>query len=301
MRNYGGPADRWQEVDMDSIIDIHPHVISPDTERYPLTPLGGKQSTWSSKHPIAFDDLIKEMDAAGIAKAAVVQASTAYGHDNTYLAEAVAAHPDRLTGVFSVDVLAKDAVEKIDYWMSRGLTGLRLFTAGSTVEGQSSWLNDPASFAAWQYASDIGLPICVQMRPPGIPMLRDLLDRFPDARVIIDHLARPVLEDGAPYAAAQALWDLASYPGVHVKLTLRNIRASEAGMSTVPAFMAHLMATFGADRVAWGSNFPAAETPLPELVVRAREAVATLSPEERTAVLGGTALSLYPALLERSA
>ena len=160
---------------MPKVIDIHPHVISPNTERYPLSPLGGKQSTWSAKHPITHEQLIAEMDAAGIAKAVVVQASTAYGHDNTYLAEAVETYPERLTGVFSVDVLADDAIQKIDFWLSKGLTGLRLFTAGSTVEGQAEWLNDPKSHAAWEYASEIRLPICVQMRPPGIPLLRDLL------------------------------------------------------------------------------------------------------------------------------
>lgn len=285
---------------MDDIIDIHPHVISPDTDRYPLTPLGGNQSKWSAKHPITHDDLIAEMDAAGIEKAVVVQASTAYGHDNTYVAEAVTAHPTRLTGVFSVDVLAADAVQKIDEWMARGLTGLRLFTAGSTVEGQSTWLNDPASHAAWQYASDIGLPICVQMRPPGIPMLCDLVERFPEAKVIIDHLARPELSDGPPYAAASALWDLAAFPGVHLKMTLRNISAAEGGQSKLPDFMAHLIATFGADRVAWGSNFPAAETPLPALVARARDAVSTLAPDQRKAILSGTALSLYPVLADAS-
>ena len=38
-------------------------------------------------------------------KSALVQASTCYGHDNSYVADAVAAHPDRFTGVFSVDKL----------------------------------------------------------------------------------------------------------------------------------------------------------------------------------------------------
>jgi len=30
------------------IVDIHPHIISPDTRRYPITPLGGKRSGWST-------------------------------------------------------------------------------------------------------------------------------------------------------------------------------------------------------------------------------------------------------------
>ena len=66
---------------MSDVIDIHPHVISPDTDSFPLKPLGGTQSSWSLKHPLTYDELIAAMDAAGIAKAAVVQASTAYGHD----------------------------------------------------------------------------------------------------------------------------------------------------------------------------------------------------------------------------
>jgi L-fuconolactonase len=100
---------------MPSIVDIHPHVISHDTQRYPLNPLGGTQSTWSRDRPTPYEALVAAMDQAGVAKAAIVQASTAYGHDNTYVAEAVAAYPKRFTGVFSVDVLASDAVEKMKF------------------------------------------------------------------------------------------------------------------------------------------------------------------------------------------
>ena len=121
---------------MASIIDIHPHVISTDTARYPLQPLGGNQSTWSRDRPTSYDTMIKEMDNAGVAKSAIVQASTAYGHDNSYVAEAIAAHPKRFTGVFSVDMLAADNVEKMKHWLARGFAGMRLFT--STMPGQAT-------------------------------------------------------------------------------------------------------------------------------------------------------------------
>src|SRR5256885_1540541 len=104
---------------MSSIVDIHPHVISPDTKRYPLNPLGGTQSTWSRDRPTPYEVLAAAMDQAGVAKSAIVQASTAYGHDNSYVADAIAAFPKRFTGVFSVDVLASDAVEKMKHWMSK--------------------------------------------------------------------------------------------------------------------------------------------------------------------------------------
>ena len=69
-----------------TVIDIHPHIVSPDTKRYPLAPLGGTQSAWSSERPTTYEMLLKEMDAAGVAKAAIVHSSTAYGYDNSYVA-----------------------------------------------------------------------------------------------------------------------------------------------------------------------------------------------------------------------
>lgn len=113
--------------------------------------------------------MIEAMDRAGVTKSALVQASTCYGHDNSYLADAVAAYPDRFTGVFSVDVLAPDAPEQIRYWAGRKLTGLRLFTAGSTMPDQADWIDDPQSFPAWQCVRDLGVPICIQMTAQAIP------------------------------------------------------------------------------------------------------------------------------------
>src|SRR5207245_9955501 len=111
----------------------HPPVVAADTKRSPPAPWTGEQSGWSRERPASFQRMIAAMDEAGIAKAALVQASTCYGHDNSYVADAVAAHPERFTGVFSVDVLQRDAPERIDYWVSKGLTGLRVFIAGQTA------------------------------------------------------------------------------------------------------------------------------------------------------------------------
>src|ERR1700759_2849955 len=88
--------------EMPAFVDSHTHVIASDTAAYPLAPLGGHQSDWSRERPVPYAGLIAAMDQAGIAKAVVVQASTVYGHDNRYVAEAVAAHRDRFVGVFSV-------------------------------------------------------------------------------------------------------------------------------------------------------------------------------------------------------
>src|SRR5712672_1009825 len=154
-----------------ALIDIHPHVISADTERFPLAPIGGHQSDWSQQRPVSYDEMIAAMDQAGVAKSAVVQASSAYAFDNSYVAAAVAAHPKRFTGVFSVDVLAPDAVDKMKRWIAKGLTGMRLYTAGSTMPEQTVWFADPKTFPAWTFAGEAGIPVCMQMRAKGFPQL----------------------------------------------------------------------------------------------------------------------------------
>jgi len=281
-----------------SLIDIHPHVISTDTARYPLAPLGGHQSDWSRERPVSYDQMIKAMDEAGVAKSAVVQASSAYAHDNSYVAAAVAAYPRRFTGVFSVDVLAADAVERMTFWIGKGLTGMRLFTAGSTMPEQSTWFVEPRTYPAWQFASDSNLPVCMQMRVKGFPQLKEILEQFPKLRVIIDHFGRAEAADGPPFAAAAPLFELARYPGVHLKLTHRPIEESRKGSSTPEAFFGRVVKEFGASRIAWGSNYPASSLTLPQLVALAREALAFLPQRDQDFIFFRTAQALYPALAD---
>jgi L-fuconolactonase len=279
-----------------TIIDIHPHIISPDLKRYPRSPLGGKQSDWSATRPVSLEQLIVAMDATGVAKAAIVQASTCYGHDNSYVADAVAAYPKRFTGVFSTDVLAPDATVRMRHWMERGLTGLRLFTFGSTMSEQASWLDDPKSHPAWTYAADHGLSICMQMSASGIPQLAKMIERFPKVNIILDHMARPTLDDGPPYAAAGSLFGLARYPSVYLKLTKRNFEQAKSGKATPETFFPKLVSEFGAERLSWGSNYPSSEGTMPEILALAQKTLALLPQKDRDWIFAKTAQVLYPAL-----
>jgi predicted TIM-barrel fold metal-dependent hydrolase len=281
---------------MPTVIDIHPHIIANDTERYPLAPLGGHQSDWSRTRPVTTEQMIAAMDKAGVAKAAIVQASTCYGHDNSYVADAVAAHPDRFTGVFSVDVLAADAPERMRHWVGKKLTGLRLFTIGSTMPDQASWLDDPKSFPAWECAGELGLSICLQMSAKAFPQMIRMIERFPKVRVILDHMGRPALEDGPPYALAESLFSLAKYPTVYLKLTQRNFTESRKGKATPETFFPKLVSVFGASRIAWGSNYPSSEGSLSDLLALATSSLRGLPASDQEWIFAKTAQTLYPAL-----
>ena len=244
--------------------------------------------------------MIVEQDRAGVRKAALVQASTCYGHDNSYVADAVQAYPERFAGVFSCDILAPDATGTMTHWMAKGLTGLRLFTTGSTMPGQAGWLDDPLSFPAWRQAEEERLPVCLQMTAEGIPPLVNVLERFPRLRVILDHLARPVQDDGPPYKAASGLWDLARYPNVYLKVTERNFVGARTGKATPETFFGQLVADFGAARIAWGSNYPASERSLPDLLSLAQDTLAFLPDRDREWIFSLTAQTLYPTLAGHS-
>jgi predicted TIM-barrel fold metal-dependent hydrolase len=276
------------------LIDSHAHVIATDTKRYPLKPLFGKQSDWSSEHPLDYPDMVKAAKEAGVDKSILVQASSAYGFDNSYVADSVAAHPARFIGVFSIDVNAPDAVPKMKELMRKGFAGMRIFTSGSTHAEQETFFADATAFPSWTFASDNNLPVCMQMRIAGLPLLETVLRRFPKVPVIIDHFARAEAADGPPFAAAAPLFALARHPNVYLKLTHRPIEESTKGRATPEAFLGRAVREFGASRILWGSNFPAAPRPLPELIKLARDALAFLPQADQDWIFFRTAQKLYP-------
>ncbi|WP_347557409.1 amidohydrolase family protein [Robbsia sp. KACC 23696] len=281
---------------MSEIIDIHPHIISDDLDRYPVMPLFGKRSDWSKERPSTVEALIAAMDEAGVAKAAVVHSSTTYGFDNSYVLDACAEHAHRLVAVGSVDMTAPDAPDTIRACVERGLGGLRMFTGGSTKEFDPSELEDPRTYPAWEACGELHLPMCIQTGVVGLPQVRELARRFPNVAIILDHLGRPDVTDGAPYAKAQSLFDLASIPNIFMKLTPRIFDDMAKGDARAETFFPRLVEAFGANRLAWGSNFPSSKGTLPELLGAAQAGLQYVSAADRDAIFGKTAQKLYPAL-----
>ena len=278
------------------LVDIHPHVISPDESRYPKAPLGGTPSKWSQDRPVDWEELAAAMDAAGVAKAAVVQSSTTYGHDNSYLADCVDRARRRITGVCSVGFMDDDAIQQMEYWIGdRGMSGVRLFTTGSTM-GQSGWLDDAKTKPAWAYAAERRIPVCVQLTVPALPQLENVLKEFPGLCVILDHVAMTPFTDGPPYAAAEPVYGLARFEGVNLKVTSRTLLSGKASIGGSSGVVRDLIGHFGSDRIAWGSNYPANEGTLSSLVSLLEEATAGLRDADAVNVYSSTALRLYPKL-----
>lgn len=279
------------------IIDTHCHIISDDQVRYPRAPIGGKQSGWASTRPVTADGMVERMDHAGITQAVLVQATTAYGYDNSYVLDSRARWPGRFVAVGTVDPLRADAADNLESVTGRGgLAGVRLFTSGSTVPVQGEWFAAEETYPFWEKATELGVTVCLQMRlGAATDQLHALLRRFTSVRVLLDHLGYPDIA-ASPTGAGQAVAELAVHPGLHLKLTHRNLeRLEEVGEKAV-GFLDPVLGAFGAGRIAWGSNLPAAEQTLPELVALARKVLADVSEQDRREIFAGTARRLYPGL-----
>ena len=278
------------------IVDIHPHIISADTQRYPHAPLYGIQSLWSKDRPADVDQLLNAMDEAGVAKAAIVHASTCYGFDNSLVADAAVAHRGRCTAVGSVNMTSPGAVNEALRWIDRGVTGLRIFTGGSTKKVDASGLDDPASYPVWEMMNERGLCVCIQTDASGVPAMKALAARFPNVPVIADHFSSPDVGGGPNFQAAAPMFSMAEVPNIHLKFTPILLLQFEGMEERVQDFLGLTVEKFGAGRIAWGSNWPNSPGTLKEILAAARAALAGLSVDEQEAVLGGTALRLYRAL-----
>ena len=134
------------------------------------------------------------------------------------------------------------------------------------------------------------------MSAKAIPQAIGMAERFPKVRIILDHCARPVLEDGPPYAAAASLFGLARYPNIYPQADAAHLRRSAARQGDAGNVLSKLVAEFGASRLAWGSNYPSSEGTLPALFKTARESLACLPQADQEWIFAKTAQILYPAL-----
>ena len=280
---------------MSSIVDIHPHIVSPDTKRYPLAPLGGKQSTWSSERPTTYDMLLKEMDAAGVAKAAIVHSSTAYGYDNSYVADAITAVPKRFTGCFP------STCWRPMPWRRWTIDQLRLHRHAPVHHRQYAAgpghvvrrRQDLSGLGARGIQRNSGLRADVAARHP---LLREIMDRFPKVTIILDHLSRVPFIEGPPYAAAADFLALAKFKQVFLKITPLNVSPENWGWATPETLFGKMIDTFGASHIAWGSNFPNSLGTLSQILGAAKKAFSFAKESDQDWVFGKTAQTLYPSL-----
>ena len=279
------------------IVDVHTQVVSRDADRFPHAPIEGIHREWPLDHSVSIEELITYLDGAGVAQAVLVQSSTAYGYDNSYVADCVSRFPDRVVGMCCIDGGAPNASDRLRYWVEeRGMAGVRF-----VLTPANAWIERPESAQVWREAARLEVPVALAGRRLDLAAVGRVLEEYPDARLLLDQMANPDASGAAFYAAADPLFTLATFPNVYLKFTSVNVRKLRDQGVDADVFLRTVIQHFGARRVLWGSNFPSSfavsgDQPYRDLLEQALSIVGGMSPEDRRWIMGETARSVFAGL-----
>ncbi|MGW0229832.1 amidohydrolase family protein [Actinopolymorpha singaporensis] len=247
------------------------------------------------------DALLYEMDVHEVERAAVVCARIGTGDaanedNNLYCAEAARRHPDRLAVLADVDCSWRS-----EHHTPGAADRLRDVATGLGVAGfthyvrpdNDGWFRSEEGMEFFAAAAELDLVASLAISPAWQADLRAVARAFPTLPILVHHLgalapARPTFDSDLAEVLASA-----AEPNVLVKVSgfhYVSARGWDFPYADARKVFAALFATYGADRLCWGSDFPAARAHVTYTqsleVVRAH--CDFLSPTDTDKVLGGT-------------
>ena len=231
------------------LIDSHAHVASPDTACYPRSDaLAG-----APRFDAPVEDLLQDMAAGGVGKAILIQPSS-YGFDHSYLLACLQAHPGRFSGVVLADPDDSRTPERLAELVRRGpITGVRF---APLIDPKRRWFARETD-ALVHAIADLDLTICILISPSQLAEATRWIERHPQCRMVIDHLARPDLDPGRSTAVVDEVARLSEFANVSVKLSaLSELSHESFPHADTGAWARRILAAFGPDRLMWGSDFP---------------------------------------------
>ena len=132
--------------------------------------------------------------------------------------------------------------------------------------------------------------------PRHLDRLKQLLARYPELKVVIDHGSKPDIELAHFDDWAEQMASIAASSSASVKLSgLVTEAGNNWSVQSVKPYVDHLLTVFGPQRVIWGSDWPVCL--LASSYQRWCEATDELLSEQsitdKAAILGGNASSVY--------
>jgi predicted TIM-barrel fold metal-dependent hydrolase len=245
--------------------DPHTHAWGPPSREHPWTngPIVGDVDRYDVATIYTADELLADMDGAGIDTATVVGYPICDWTDNWYTIECVQEH-DRLDGVVMIDVFDEDAPEQIREAMAvDGIWGLRLGAIcpydrmWQTFDTSVTWLRDAIDEdAVWEAVRETDAVVQILAHVDQLDQALELVETYPEIRYLFDHFghADPSL---APEEGAFAQFaDFSDYE-VAVKVSEAVHHSDEDyPYADLHDHVHWLLDEFGRDRVIWGSDFP---------------------------------------------
>ena len=276
-------------------VDAHHHLWDPGRRAYPWM----DESVAAIRRPFGPDDLDAAAGPQGFGQTIAVQAVSSVEETGELLD--VAATSGRVAGVVGwVDLAGPEVADT--------LAALRARPGGRALVGVRHQVHDEPD-PGWLLRDDVGRGLAavaaaglvydLLVRERELPAARAVARRLPELTLVVDHLAKPRIRDGALEPWAGELAALARQPNVACKVSGLVTEADWDAWTPgqlVP-YVRHAAEVFGPDRLLFGSDWPvcllaAGYAEVVEATVEALDG-AGLGPAERDGVLGANAHRLY--------
>jgi L-fuconolactonase len=284
----GAPKDRDR-------VDAHHHLWDPGRRAYPWM----DESVAAIRRPFDVEDLDAAAGPQGFGQTVVVQAVSSVEETEELLA--VAAASGRVAGVVGW-------VDLTDPEVAATLAGLRAGPGGEALVGirhqvhdepDPDWLLRDQVVVGLAAVAAAGLAYDLLVRERELPAARAVAQRLPELPLVVDHLAKPRIREGATNPWAGGLAALARHPNVACKVSGLVTEADWNAWTPeqLGPYVRHAADVFGPDRLLFGSDWPVClvAASYAEVVAATEEALdrAGLTPAEREAVFGANARRLY--------
>ncbi|WP_322403983.1 amidohydrolase family protein [Massilia luteola] len=200
------------------------------------------------------DDLAHLLDRHGVARTVLVQ-SMPNEDDTRFMLDLARQHPFIGGVVGWVDMKAPGAAARIAALAADPmLKGLRPMLQDLEDD---DWIADAALAPAVAAMQRHRLSFDALVLPRHLPALSAFAARHPDLPIVIDHGAKPLIVHGVMEPWRGDIARLAAMPHVYCKLSGL---VTEAGpgwdVDRLRPYVAHLLASFGPQRLIWGSDWP---------------------------------------------
>ncbi|MEU7873467.1 amidohydrolase family protein [Dactylosporangium sp. NPDC049140] len=236
------------------IVDAHTHVWP----RWPYRP-----DVPDSDSRGRAENLLLEMDRAGVDAALVVNARIEHADDNNdYGAEAATVHKGRLLQVADIDSRfgphyhRPGAADRLRATIERYQpVGVSHYLAAEN----DGWLRSDAAREFFQVAQDARLLVSLAAPPAWYDDLRDTARRFPDVPILVNHLAVVMLHPDGIDAGLRLVLDREEVPNLLVKVSgyyYGHDRPWDYPYDDRMPIVKAFAESWGPGRMVWSSDWP---------------------------------------------
>ena len=272
------------------IIDSHQHFWNYEPEKHSW--IDDEMSV--IRRDFLSDDLQKVFDENGVDACVAVQADQTT--EETDFLISLAENNSFIKGVVGWVDLRSESIEE-DLLKYKKYDVVKGFRHVVQEEQDHNFMLRPEFLNGIELLGKYNLCYDILIFPHQLGAALELVNKFPNQKFVIDHIAKPYIKDGFFEGWAVMMREIAKNQKVYCKISGM---ITEADYKTwtpeqVHPYMKLVLESFGAGRVMYGSDWPVCLVAGNYSIVKAlvTDFISDLSQEQQNAIMGGNAAKFY--------